>query len=101
MEEKMKCRDCKWLDWNDKRSVGYACVNPNIVHRKLGMFKYPSTPACRRGFEIRNETGEWCVKRNRNMSLSFYVCSECGFTYCGKLKNYCPNCGANMRGVYD
>lgn len=25
-------------------------------------------------------------------------CSECGYTYRGFVSNYCPNCGADMRG---
>ena len=48
--------------------------------------------------------GEW--KRNitteRNAQLIFtkvYNCSECGYESVGNnLKNYCPNCGARMRG---
>jgi hypothetical protein len=44
-----KCGQCRYLDLNDKHSVGYACRCP---HKKFGntttaYLKYKSTPACK------------------------------------------------------
>lgn len=50
-----KCKNCRWLDWSKKCSVGYECVNPNITHRRLGHIKNPSNQACKNGFESNAE----------------------------------------------
>ena len=54
------CRDCKWLDMDQKTSVGYVCVNKNRKmvemsggRRNLSHLKYPSTRACKTGFELK------------------------------------------------
>ena len=50
----MKCKDCKWLDMNQKTSVGYVCTNDKrrrAKTRTLGHIKNPTTPACKTGFE--------------------------------------------------
>lgn len=60
--ETKHCRDCKWL-CGKKTSVGIECMNRNrrlVRHGKVGVnrIKYPSTPACKTGFEpkeIENE----------------------------------------------
>lgn len=51
----MKCKDCKWLDMNQKTSVGYVCTNRNrlIYGGKLSHLKHPTQPACKTGFEPR------------------------------------------------
>lgn len=43
--------------------------------------------------------GEWGEK------LWWHICSQCGYNYCHtdddgerQAKNFCPNCGADMRG---
>lgn len=48
-----------------------------------------------------NVRGEW-VDRNGNIVFPFwerYECSECGAR--SDNKNFCPNCGADMRGDVD
>lgn len=75
-----KCRDCKWLDLEQKTTVGYMCVNPNITHARLGYLKQKASPACKRGFEqkidccsetqeqLSDETGgETGMKNNPNL----------------------------------
>lgn len=37
-------------------------------------------------------------KRNRVISNKKFACSECGYSNGRKQSNYCPNCGAKMRG---
>lgn len=41
--------------------------------------------------------GEWIQKSTGG--VSFYTCSRCGFiAWEHEYTNYCPNCGATMRG---
>ena len=58
----------------------------------------PATP-------IRPRKGEWC-KQNDDY-YDWYECSECGYGSEGEMQysseydvrtNFCPNCGADMRG---
>lgn len=37
-------------------------------------------------------------KRNRVIANKKFACSECGYGNGRKQSNYCPNCGAKMRG---
>lgn len=55
-----QCKDCKWLDMSKKTSVGYPCKNTNRLTYggKLSHLKAPTTPACKTGFEPRNEQHE-------------------------------------------
>ena len=53
-----QCKDCKHLDMNIKRSVGYLCTNNDRRINKtwggaktLSHLKAPTTPACKTGFE--------------------------------------------------
>ena len=43
------------------------------------------------------KTGSWIYEHNEDGWKIWYKCSECGksFSYAG---NYCPECGAKMRG---
>ena len=45
--------------------------------------------------DIERQTGEW---KNTDEGFSPYECSVCGSIEF-KKSNYCPNCGADMRGV--
>ena len=53
-----QCKDCKHLDMNIKRSVGYLCTNNDRRINKtwggyetLSHLKRPTDPACKTGFE--------------------------------------------------
>lgn len=50
-------------------------------------------------------TGHWIEKEDFNGD-TYYDCSECGESFClmdgtptDNLYNFCPNCGADMRGT--
>ena len=42
--------------------------------------------------------GRWLESTNTDYMMSQFTCSECGVKYIAKTWNYCPNCGADMRG---
>ena len=61
-----QCKDCKYLDFNQKSSVGYVCTNTNrrMVARFKGKYGYcntlshlkaSTTPACKTGFERKEQ----------------------------------------------
>lgn len=42
--------------------------------------------------------GHWTLQEDRTKKLyGWHICSECG-AWIGEPTNYCPNCGADMRG---
>lgn len=49
--------------------------------------------------------GEWIVKEDENCFATWDYCSICGFStgFAGSSHyiNFCPNCGADMRGEND
>ena len=52
--------------------------------------------------------GRWIVtvyttvsKRKGIISNKKFACSECAYSNGRKQSNYCPNCGADMRGIND
>lgn len=45
--------------------------------------------------------GEWIeVEENWRHQIEFWKCSECEFAV-SSMYNYCPNCGAHMKGADD
>ena len=49
--------------------------------------------------EQEQKTGHWISREGNGQILPFwgrYECSECG--ECAENNNYCPNCGAEMKG---
>lgn len=60
--------------------------------------------------ESERKTGEWIIRDNPGTGWFRVTCSECGedvtsvipligfFPDCKALWNYCPDCGADMRG---
>ena len=55
--------------------------------------------------EPERKKGEWIYDTERvagdGWTYSQYHCSECGFQEIGGLANFCPHCGAEMRGDND
>lgn len=68
--ETKHCRDCKWLcgkktsvEIGRVNRIGIECMNRNrrlVRHGKVGVnrIKYPSTPACKTGFEPKEVENE-------------------------------------------
>lgn len=57
-----QCKDCKYLDFSQRTSVGYVCTNSNRLmrtpqgpHKPLNHLKSPTTKACKSGFEPRED----------------------------------------------
>ena len=51
--KQITCRDCQYLNWDVKTTVGYRCERPNYVHKsRVGQLKYPSSVACK-GFKAK------------------------------------------------
>ena len=52
---------------------------------------------------VERKNGKWILIMSgggRRATKSWFQCSECGFTNTCRL-NYCPECGADMRGDSD
>ena len=54
--------------------------------------------------EVEEKTGHW-IEQDGYDGDTYYDCSECGESFCliegtptDNLYNYCPNCGAEMKG---
>ena len=46
--------------------------------------------------------GDWQFETDERGNVWHeYECSECGFRNKGSKSNYCPNCGARMKGADD
>ena len=73
------------------------CMETNICYRSkencedLKLFdELPSV-------QPKAKTGRWITEEPTVVKP--YVCSECGHFYNLDVRNYCPNCGADMRGT--
>ena len=57
-----KCRDCKYLDVQEKKSIGCLCRNSGKKFRTdVAMWKYPTAKACKLFEEKEDQepTAEW------------------------------------------
>ena len=49
-----RCGDCVYFDWNDKKSIGCRCTNPEMGKRRewrkydTSYYKAPSTKCCKK-----------------------------------------------------
>ena len=64
------------------------CVTPNDIMR------FPSAHPCKKGKWIEHNPHKWGLG-------IIYECSECGYEMDCEEPNYCPHCGADMRGKSD
>lgn len=79
-----------------KATKGYRMVQ-EIEAVKNCIFEVKEAPAVD---AVPVRYGKWIVKRyspgGRGRTVRF--CSECGANNWNRKSNYCPNCGADMRG---
>lgn len=77
-----------------------AVANGEIICRKLkklGLLEVKDGYYIRPSAEAR-PTGEWIFNTSTSNGKSWNVCSECGDSIFHPT-NFCPNCGADMRGM--
>lgn len=74
------------LIWQNNDKYGYSDRFHEFTERCLQLPSVTPQP----------KTGKWIP---RNAYLLQYKCSECGWK--AEKSNYCPNCGADMRGDTD
>ena len=43
--------------------------------------------------------GEWIVDTEHSITMTFYKCTNCDYFGGATHYNYCPHCGADMRGA--
>lgn len=82
----------------------YDCTDCRIEESLVALKDLPAADVV----EVKH--GEWIVNaqcnhkpyryKNPEMWVT-YKCSECGYSNGRKKSNYCPNCGADMRGRRD
>lgn len=88
-EEFEWCHDCKEYDQKQ-----HCCHRWTKVIRQ--------TVEEMKSAEPERKTGKWIYDtervRNDGGVYAQYHCSECHYQIFGGLSNYCPNCGAYMRG---
>ena len=49
-------------------------------------------------FEIKRPQGEWIKDEEHSITIEMFKCSICGCWGGANHFNFCPNCGADMRG---
>ena len=53
--EKLKCKDCVFLDMDKKCSIGYYCTAPKNWPHSVSAWKAPTAPACKTYFKRREK----------------------------------------------
>ena len=86
--EEMACAMCG----NNKICVGEG-VEKCLLYPT--MWRYANN-AYREGYHKQSE-GEW-IKDNTSKFEHRYNCSVCNYRFFGIPTNYCPNCGAKIKG---
>lgn len=70
----------------------YGDVDPDSVIRVIETIPAADVRPVVRGKWVRKVEIDGVLKRE------YFVCSECGQTRMLNFHNFCPNCGADMRG---
>lgn len=76
--------------------ISYAEKDPITIAKRI-VDNAPSVVPKDHVGESAEMVGEW-IPRKFPYCWYYPTCSACGFENRGELNNYCPNCGADMRG---
>ena len=92
-------KDCKECDWGDGR--GFCKRDGGFADACYQIEELPSA-------DVReNVRGEWIESNDEMYGSGCWKCSNCGYGYSYEAYfevndfNFCPNCGADMRGESD
>lgn len=77
------------LDSDDQRWDGGCWIRYKMFERVV-----ESMPT-----ESERERGKW--RHDKSEWKYRFICSECGYRLLGEQTNFCPNCGAEMKGEED
>ena len=76
--------------------------HPHIDFITQALVQVPFVPPKRGEWIDKGWKGDWQFETDgRGNCWHEYECSECGFHNKGGKSNYCPNCGAKMKGADD
>lgn len=67
----------------------------------MGEPNYMALDMAIKALEREPKTGHWILHKEISVFSDMYKCSECGIINGNHFYNFCPNCGADMRGDAD
>ena len=72
----------------------------DIEHYNLSDGKFQHWVEIQPTIEIEQKKGEWELCTDDRFDIDYYKCSECGYEPYRRMdiSNFCPGCGADMRG---
>lgn len=85
IKELSEMRTDPWTDSRQMQALDIA-INSLKIDEQYDLMYEQAEP----------KTGHWIVSNVPNSI--FQMCSECGFNRAELYFNFCPNCGADMRG---
>ena len=76
-------------------SEGYVWIIRSDAWAEIDALPPAQPEECKRG--------KWLLHTDERFDIDYYKCSECGYEPYRKMdiSNFCPNCGADMRGIKD